>query len=282
MPSKAESRPSVTGLATLEPAQLALRDALDGVFAGWGEAAGADRMSFPALLRADDLAKFDYWSNFPHLALLAAGVREQSQAALADAPSHAEVPAEALAPAQYVLPSATCYAAYLHLAGRQLAAPLRITAVGTCFRREEYYDGLRRLLGFSMREIVCVGDRDTVLAHATAFKQRVREFAERLGLPLTVQAATDPFFQKDAARGLMQQLFPVKEEFVFGDSLAIASVNFHRNFFGERCAITLPDGGPAFTSCVAFGLERWLAALAEHFGPQAPDLPDRVRAAARG
>jgi hypothetical protein len=77
-------------------------------------------------------------------------------------------------------------------------------------------------------------------------------------------------------------LFPVKEEFVFGDSLAIASVNFHRNFFGERCAITLPDGGPAFTSCVAFGLERWLAALADHFGAQAHDLPDRVRAAARG
>lgn len=293
MPSTepATDRPAAvraSGLATLGPAELALRDALDAVFSGWGTAAGADRMAFPPLLRTADLARFDYWTNFPHLALVATGARPERAADLAAGP-HEEISPELLAPAGYALPSATCYAAYLHLAGRTLAGPARITAVGTCFRREDHYDGLRRLLGFSMREIVCVGDRDTVLDHITRSKARLAAFADRLGLPLAVEAATDPFFQKDAARTLMQQLFPVKEEFVYGGTgdgdggsgggLAIASVNFHRNFFGERCEIRLPDGGPAFTSCVAFGLERWLAALRDRFG-DAPDLPDRVRAAA--
>jgi hypothetical protein len=42
----------------------------------------------------------------------------------------------------------------------------------------------------------------------------------------------------------------------FGE-IAIASLNLHRNFFGERLSIAF-DGQPAFTSCVGFGLERWL------------------------
>jgi len=59
----------------------------------------------------------------------------------------------------------------------------------------------------------------------------------------------------------MQRLFPQKEELVYGGSVAIGSLNFHRNFFGERCRITADDGQPAYTGCVAFGLERWMHAL---------------------
>jgi hypothetical protein len=43
-----------------------------------------------------------------------------------------------------------------------------------------------------------------------------------------------------------------------------ASVNTHRTFFGERCSRSLPSGGPVSTSCVGFGIERWLHALAVH------------------
>ncbi|MET8023334.1 hypothetical protein [Streptomyces avermitilis] len=47
--------------------------------------------------------------------------------------------------------------------------------------------------------------------------------------------------------------------------MAIASVNTHHTFFGERCSISPPNGGPVSTSCVGFGIERWLHALADHF-----------------
>jgi hypothetical protein len=81
------------------------------------------------------------------------------------------------------------------------------------------------------------------------------------------------------------KLFPVKEEFVFRSTsddpgLAIGSVNFHRNFFGERCEIGLADGSAAFSGCAAFGLERWLAALQATFGPNWDNILERVRAAA--
>ncbi|MFD0885013.1 hypothetical protein ACFQ08_10685 [Streptosporangium algeriense] len=279
LPQRSGTAPA-GGLATLGPEAVTLRETLDQAFTAWGEAAGADKMSFPPLLDTADLEKFDYWTNFPHLALLATGARHDRTDELA-VTDHSAIAPDLLAPAGHALPSAACYAAYLHLTGRRLDVPRRITTVATCFRREDHYDGLRRLLGFTMREVVCVGDRETVLGHVASFKERVLTFAERLDLPLTVQTATDPFFQKDAARTLMQQLFPVKEEFVYGEGLAVASVNFHRNFFGERCGISLADGEPAFTSCVAFGLERWLAALGDRFGADRPDLPRRIRDAAR-
>jgi len=268
------------GLAVLGPRELDLRDAVDAVVLSWASESGAARTAYPPLLRTDELAGLDYWTNFPHLALLAAGAKADREKELAAA-DHTAIDPELLAPAEYALPSAACYSAYLDLSGTRLEEARKITTIATCFRRESHFEGLRRLLSFTMREVVCIGEREAVLEHAASFKKRIAGLAERLGLPLEVQAATDPFFEKDSARTLMQQLFPVKEEFVFGGSLAIASVNFHRNFFGERCAITLADGSPAFTSCVAFGLERWVAALTEHFGPDNATLLERIREAAR-
>ena len=60
------------------------------------------------------------------------------------------------------------------------------------------------------------------------------------------------------------KLFPVKEEFVV-NGLAIGSVNYHRNFFGERCDIKAGDD-TAHTSCLAFGVERWVHTLTDRFG----------------
>lgn len=89
--------------------------------------------------------------------------------------------------------------------------------------------------------------------------------AARLGLDMTMEVAVDPFFDKGGSRAKMAQLFPVKEEFIVG-GLAVGSVNYHRNFFGQRCDISLPTGEPAHTSCLAFGLERWVHALTARFG----------------
>lgn len=238
-------------------------------------------MAYPSLLRTRDLAKIDYWVNFPHLALLVTGARDDRARELTTVGDVA-IDSDLLASAEYALPSAACYAAYLDLRGQDLHEARKITTVSTCFRRESHYDGLRRLLAFTMREIICVGDRETVLDHAASCKTRAAEFAQRLDLPLSIETATDPFFDPDASRSLVQKLFPVKEEFVFrgkpnGTDLAIASVNFHRNFFGERCDIRLGDGTVAFSSCFAFGLERWLAALHERFGPSWAKILDRVR-----
>lgn len=250
------------GLATLGPEMIAVKEALERRFLAWADEVGARSMLFPPLLAAADLHRFDYFRNFPHLAVVASrleagaidGHYTQGEAVEA-------IPAHHLTAGQYVLPSAACYSVYLHLEGAVLAEPCRVTTVATCFRNENSYNELQRLWSFHMREIVCLGTADVVKDHLRSFKERVLGFAAELGLDLEPQFATDPFYQPQSSTAKMQKLFPQKEELVFGGSLAIASLNFHRNFFGERCNIRTADGAPAFTGCVAFGLERWFHAL---------------------
>ncbi len=118
---------------------------------------------------------------------------------------------------------------------------------------------------FQMREIVCIGSAEVVKEYLDSFKTLICRFAEEVGLLLSLDFATDPFYQPQSSVARLQKLFPQKEEFVYGDSLAIASLNFHRNFFGERCNIRIADGSHAFTGCVAFGLERWMHALLDRY-----------------
>jgi seryl-tRNA synthetase len=261
------------GRATLGPDATALSRALDANFAAWGSAAGADPITYPPLMSVADLATLDYFDNFPHLASVVAGLDPERYDAAGLAPGVLEddaVAPHALSQAVLALPSAACYSSYLGLRGAAVGSdPVRITTAASCFRREKQYEGLRRLHGFTMREIICIGSREAVLKHLDSFKQRISRFLAQVGLPFAVEAAQDPFFDPNGGRSIMQKLFPVKEEFLFGGQLAIASVNFHRNFFGERCDIRLDDGSHAFSGCVAFGIERWLAALGEQFADQA-------------
>ncbi len=264
--SSSGSSPARDGLATLGPELVHLRTALERKFLGWAAERGAEPMLFPPLMRVADLERFDYFRNFPHLPLLVAGLRTEClQETAARGIDEPAIPGSELAPAAYALPSAACYNIYLHLSGAVLSAPRYITTVASCFRNEQRYDDLRRLWGFTMREIVCIGTQDEVQDHLRHFKQRVSRFGEELGLGLAIEIGEDPFYQPQGARSLMQQLFPQKEEFVYDGSVAIASLNFHRNFFGERCKISTAAGQTAFTGCVAFGLERWLHALNDYF-----------------
>ncbi|MGD0557143.1 MAG: aminoacyl--tRNA ligase-related protein [Streptosporangiaceae bacterium] len=262
------------GFATLGPDLVHAMERLDNCFLAWARECKAEQMLFPPVIPAPDLALLDYFLNFPHLALLTAPLKSPVSA---DDPivQDRSVPAGRLGDSEYALTSAACYSVYLEHRSIRLSGPRRVTTIAKCFRNEEHYDGLRRLRGFTMREIVCMGSREDVLDHLATFRPKVLEFARRLGLDLAVETASDPFFAKDGGRALMAKLFPVKEEFVHQESLAIGSLNFHRNFFGERCGITLEDGDPAFTGCVAFGLERWIAALLETHVSIA-DVVDRV------
>ncbi|OAR22855.1 hypothetical protein A8W25_25145 [Streptomyces sp. ERV7] len=251
------------GLQTLPAGPTVLLKRLDALLEGWGTAVGAAPMIMPPLLPVADLSRLDVYDNFPHQALVVTTL---------DLTRHQQgVPYEefapgALEPALLGLPSAACFAVYLHHEGRALPDGTTVTVLGRCFRREDHYDGLRRLLGFHMREIVALGSYEFTQEHLRRFEERVTALADALGLALRKEAATDPFYDRGGQRALLQRLAPVKHEFLV-DGLAIASLNVHRNFFGERCGITLDATGQAVhTSCAAFGLERWLSVLHTRYG----------------
>ncbi|MET9675415.1 hypothetical protein ABZY68_20300 [Streptomyces sp. NPDC006482] len=265
------------GLLTLDPVHTALLHGLDDLLTGLAARLSAPEVVGPPLLAVEGLARLDYFRNFPHLGVSAGRFTPEALDGLAAGEQPGELP---LRPTGHLLPSATCYGLLLSLEGRDVGEDgLRLSATGRCFRNETHYDGLRRLWGFHMREVLYLGTKDGAVEHLQRGGEFVQEIAGRLGLDLTRATADDPFYDRGGSRARLMALDPVKHEFSAPDGTAIASVNRHRNFFGERLDIRAGSQGPAYSACVAFGVERWVHAMILAHGTPEQAL-EHLRAAA--
>ena len=231
---------------------------------------------FPALIPISELTKVDYLHSFPQHASFPVHMdpnHENLEAFRKKAVVDDVVQLTTLSPVKEILTPAACYHFYIHYQTQKLDAPLYLTTKCRCFRHEEYYKPLERQWNFSMREIVCLGSMDEIQAFISAMRAKTEEFIESLGLPVSWDTATDAFFDpSNNPKYLMQKLQPNKTEMIFNGRLAIGSINLHRNYFGESFSITRQDE-PAHSACVAFGLERWVAAILHHFGPERSNWP---------
>jgi seryl-tRNA synthetase len=259
------------GQSALSGKALRLFNRLDLLFLSWAQEFRASQYQFPTFIAARELAKLDYFGSFPQLVTLPVTLestdenleRFVSGGSLDDG---GNLNLTTLAPVRDVLTPAACYHVYIDLQGSSLEQPRHLTTRATCFRKESRYLPLQRQWSFVMREIVCMGSADEVTGFLEDARQRVNRFFKDAGLAIKWLEATDPFFKPSRnPKYLMQKLDPVKTEMVFADSLAIGSVNFHRNYFGETFQI-MRNGEDAYSGCVAFGLERWMYACLSHFG----------------
>jgi hypothetical protein len=129
---------------------------------------------------------------------------------------------------------------------------------------------LERQWSFTMREIVCMGTSDETRSFLETAVAAVDGMVGAIGLPVRWEQATDPFFRPSKnPQYLMQQIDPTKHELLFDDRLAIASTNLHHDHFGRAFDIER-DGEPVRTACIAFGIERWVAAFLQQFGGEGP------------
>ncbi|WP_067709255.1 hypothetical protein [Nocardia yamanashiensis] len=234
---------TIDGLAVLGPRVARVKYSLDAIFRQWANDIGAQEWELPSLLTESQLTAFDYFDNFPHLAVAATPTMP--------AANDRE---------RLFIASAACYGVYAALADTQLDDSIVVTVSGRCCRNEREYRGLRRLHHFTMRELIALGSAEHAATHLGYLKPRILALTAHLGLAVRVETATDPFFDPNGSRAVMQRLLPVKEEVLTDDDVAIASFNSHRNFFGDRARIR-HAGDAVHTSCVAFGLERWIHAL---------------------
>lgn len=251
---------AVTSAGQVALAGVALRvfDAVDRTVVDWAASLGATEHRYPSMIGRDVFEK--------------AGRSSATMVGVPDGASH-------------LLASAVCYHAYPEWAGRTLGAdPELLTACGRCYRHEDgNHVPLERLWEFTMREIIVLGSRDQVESVRRSLIARASELAATLELDASIDVATDPFFAtSDEGRRLMQQAGALKHELQVtvdadGRSIAAASFNHHHDFFGTRFGISLADGSPAHSGCVAFGLERWvLSVLAQH-GADETAWPAAVR-----
>lgn len=269
------------GHRALSGKRLRLFRALDQLFLRWAQAFNAEDYQFPSMVPAKELNKIGYFKSFPHHLSFPASLHDDEQHLMAftqqeplTADGKVNLQACGCAPIQDVLTPAACYHFYINFQNQSLTGPRFLTTRATCFRKEKTYTAFRRQWSFNMREIVCIGTASEVSAFLDVQRGRVEHFFQALSLPVKWEGATDPFFNPSAnPKYLAQRLDPVKTEMVFGGNLAIGSVNFHRNYFGESFRITR-DGEDAYSGCVAFGLERWIHAFMTHFGDDENGWPD--------
>lgn len=245
---------ALTTSAPTRDGQMSRRfNAIDERVRAIGTRMGAQEMEYPALIARPVLVQAEYDQAFPHL-LMSATCLHTSRGERPEDRAPAEPAAE------WCLSPAVCYHAYAHLAGQVLGERLAITARGRCFRSETLNEPGVRQIEFEMREIVFIGAPAWVSASLEKAREQVEALAGELGLPGDWRPAEDPFFLPSAMhKAVMQRLLEVKLEYQLRDpsALALASVNRHGAFFGQRFAISGPTGEPVHTGCVAIGLDRW-------------------------
>ena len=247
---------------------------------------GAEPMRFPPLLPRRQLETLGYLKNFPHLA----GTIFGFDGTEAEANDQYELASrhEDWSPHQrmsdLVLLPAACYPIYPAVAARGPLASGGVTIDGGgayVFRQEPSGDPAR-LQMFHQREIVRLGEPETVVVWRDSWRDRAVAIMSELGLTPVAEIAADPFFGRQgrmlAASQREQALkFEVLVQIAGPEPTAVASFNYHHDHFTSTYGLAMADGSVAHTACLGFGLERITLALFHVHGLDSATWPAAVR-----
>ena len=228
-------------------------------------------LSFPPVVPRDQLEKAGFFDSFPHLV--------GTVFALQGDELQERVTKLALLPA-------ACYPVYPAIASR---GPLPVggvtvdTGAAYVFRHEPS-DDPGRLQSFHMRELVRMGEHETVRGWQGEWRDRSLELFRRLGLEAEADVGADPFFGragKMLADSQREQQLKFEILAPIEGPTAIASFNYHQEHFASTYGIELEGGGVAHTACLGFGHERVVLALLRRHGLDVGAWPEPVRSELR-
>jgi seryl-tRNA synthetase len=245
-----------------------------------------EQLRFPPIMPRHDLETVGYLKSFPHLAgsIFSFEGSEADAAKQHERASLHEDWSEFQDMTDLVLTPAACYPVYPAIAARGPlpAGGVTIDAGGSYVFRHEPSGDPARLQMFHQREIVRIGEPETVQAWREVWRNRAVELLSAIGLQVQLEVATDPFFGRSgrmlAASQREQQLkFEVLTQITEPDATAVASFNYHQDHFASVYGLRLTDGTEAHTACLGFGLERITIALFRSHGFELKAWPAEVR-----
>jgi len=252
--------------------------------------AGADeqpeQLRFPPVMPRHDLETVGYLKSFPHLAgsIFSFEGSEGDAAGQYERASRHDDWSEFQSMTDLVLTPAACYPVYPAIAARGPlpAGGITVDAGGSYVFRHEPSGDPARLQMFHQREIVRIGEPETVQEWRDLWRNRAVELLGAIGLRVQLEIATDPFFGRSgrmlAASQREQQLkFEVVTQIAGPEPTAVASFNYHQDHFASAYGIELADGAEAHTACLGFGLERIAIALFHRHGFDTQAWPTDVR-----
>jgi seryl-tRNA synthetase len=241
-------------------------------------------MRFPPLFSRPHYLATDHLQNFPNLmgSVHSFAGDERGHLAMLATKEHDEDWTAALSPTDVMLVPAACYPLYPTAAGTLPADGRTVDLCTFVFRHEPSPDPAR-MQAFRQREYVRLGTPAQALAHRDYWLKRAEELLLAVGLDVRPAPANDPFF----GRGGRVMAAAQKEQDLKYELLApvasaerptaVASCNYHLNHFGVAFGIRTPDGQPAHSACVGFGLERIALALFRKHGFDPDRWPAEVK-----
>ncbi|MCW2951943.1 MAG: amino acid--[acyl-carrier-protein] ligase [Conexibacter sp.] len=263
-----------------------VRWAFDGLVTRTGAVDAPEHMAFPPVLPRRNLEQIGYLKSFPHLAgAIFSFEGDEAQAAEQGqrAGRHDDW-SEFQSQTELVLTPAACYPVYPAIAARGPLAPGGVTvdAGGSYVFRHEPSGDPARLQMFHQREIVRIGEPQTVAAWRDAWRDRSVGLLRSVGLEADFDVANDPFFGRAGqllARSQRAQTlkFEVRVQIAGPEPTAVASFNYHQDHFTGTYGIAMENGGgTAHTACLGFGLERITLALLHAHGLEVDAWPEPV------
>ena len=267
-----------------------IRLGFDAKVTAASETESPEHMVFPPLLPRRQMEDVGYLQSFPHLACTIFafdGDEEQAVEQERRAAAHDDW-SEFQDMTDLVLKPAACYPVYPAVAARGPLAPggVMVDAGGTYVFRHEPSGDPARLQAFHQREIVRLGEPETVLEWRDRWRDRSLQLLRSVGLDANPDVASDPFFGRSgrllARSQRAQELkFEVLVQIAGPEPTAVASFNYHQDHFSSVYGIEMAaDGGgdrTAHTACLGFGLERITLALVREHGLDQDRWPAAVR-----
>ena len=277
------------GLATLSGDFLKLKKTLERYWITVAKDINAIEIENAALWSVDVTNKAKYLDDFPHEAALVIGCKKNHASVdkinnffKKGLSTKAEDLVEVISEFKVLglCQPSVCTSCYHALAVKKINSNGIYTTFNRVFRNEGQ-KSLDRLLSFTVRDLISVGEEDFVRVWRSKFFDLAAKFIEDLDLPISIELATDPFFSSAAEKLIIQQSSELKHELLInipqtGNRIALGSVNLHLNVFGKRFEI-YSNNRNAFSCCMGIGFERVAYACMSYYGLDFTNWPEKQR-----
>lgn len=184
--------------------------------------------------------------------------------------------------AEYGLQPAVCDNCYYALSNMKSFKNTIYTTYNKVFRNENSKNNsLDRLMSFSVRDIMFVGDKNFVLKTRNRLIEDIKIFLKKTDLDCTIETANDPFFIGNVDKKLFQDAFELKYEILatipfLKKKIAIGSINFRLDTFGKAFNIKNKKKN-IYSGCIGIGYERLLLALYSQHGNNINKWPKQFK-----
>ncbi|HXC18003.1 MAG TPA: amino acid--[acyl-carrier-protein] ligase [Holophagaceae bacterium] len=241
-------------------------------------------MRFPPVFNRDHYSRINHINNFPDLmgSVHSFTGGDPEHVELVRKFEHDEDWSRDLAASEVMMIPAACYPLYPTATGTLPPGGRTVDLESFVFRHEPSDDPARMQI-FRQREYVRLGTGEEALAHRDYWLERGKEMLLSVGLDARAVVANDPFFGRGGRMMKATQREQVlKFELVVPicseeSPTAVSSCNYHLDYFGIAFGIKTPDGKPAHSACIGFGLERITLALFKTHGLEVRAWPKPVR-----